>query len=79
MDTKDIIFIMIVIIAIILFLRLDKRLSLVNRILIATSGALILFLLFLFVSAILGIILLLIGILLIISLLNKNRINLKKR
>ena len=67
MDTKDIIFIMIVIIAIILFLRLDKRLSLVNRILVATSGALILFLLFLFVSAILGIILLLIGILLIIS------------
>ena len=75
---NSIIFYFVLALGIIIFLKLDNRISIVNRLLIAVAATLILLLLFIFISAIIGIILVIIIVVFLISFLEKKKIKLKK-
>lgn len=77
-SVQDIVFYLVLALGIIIFFKLDSRMSLVNRLLIAIVVTLILLLLFFFISALITIILLIVIVVLLISFLEKNKIRVKK-
>lgn len=75
---QQIIFYLILALGIIIFLKLDSRISLINRLLIAIVATLVLVLLFFFISAIITIVLVIILVVLLISFLERKQIKIKK-
>ncbi|HLC58482.1 MAG TPA: hypothetical protein VJI68_01340 [Candidatus Nanoarchaeia archaeon] len=71
-------FYLILVIGIIVFLKLDKRFSILNRLLIAVAATLVLVFLFAFISTIIAIILILILVVLLISFLERKNVKLGK-
>lgn len=71
-------FYLVLALCVVIFLKLDNRISLVNRLLIAIAVVLVLLLLFLFISAIISIVLVIVVVVLLISFLEKKRIKFKK-
>lgn len=75
---ESIVFYLLVALGIILFIKLDKRISLVNRLLIAVVAIVVLFLLFLFISAIITIIIVVVIVLFLLSLLKTKNIKFRR-
>ena len=72
------VFYLVIILAGILFLKLDSRISILNRLLIAVVVIIILFLLFLFLSAIITIVLAVIVLVLIFGFLERRKLGISK-
>ena len=75
---ERIVFYLVLALGIIIFLKLDSKISLVNRLLAAIVVTLILLLLFLFISAIVSIVLVIVVVVLLISFLEKKQIKFGK-
>ncbi len=75
---EKIIFYLILALAIVIFLKLDKRHSIITRLGIAIVAALVLLLLFMFISAIITIIIVIVLVILLVSLLEKKNISFRK-
>ena len=65
-------------IGIILFLKLDSRISFINRLLIAGAAAAVLLIFFLFISAIITLVIVLVLVLLLVSFLERKNVQIKK-
>ena len=79
LSLNDLIFYLVVALGIIVFLKLDKKLSIVNRILVSIAIVLVFLLVFLFVSTILGIILIIGLVIFLVSFLEKRKSIFKRR
>lgn len=67
------------ILALVVFLKLDKRFSLVSRILISIAAVIILIFLFFFVSTLIAVVLIVIAAVFLVSFLERRKIFLRKR
>lgn len=72
------IFWLVVILGIIIFLKLDSRMSIVNRLLISILAVLVLFLLFLFISALISIVIVVVVIILLVGFLERKKVRFRK-
>jgi len=75
---EKIIFYFILFIGLLLFLKLDSRISLINRVLIAVVATIILLLLFIFISAIITMVVSLVILVLILSFLERKNISFRR-
>lgn len=75
---EKLIFYLLLALGIVIFLKLDKRLSIVSRLLIAGFVIVFLVLLFVFISALIAILLVVIVIILLVSFLERRRVKFRK-
>ncbi len=78
MAIQEIIFYLILALGIIIFLKLDKRFNLINRILIMVVITLVILLVFLFLSAIIGIVIIILFVIILIAFIEESKFKFKK-